>query len=1050
MAKESASTGQPERSDRPALLSRRSLFFLLLILLLLALLSMAALVARQRFLTRGRPESLPEPIEHASVSPYGINVAMLDWGEVQRDLALARIAAAGFRWIKQPVSPGDEERFGPLLDAADGLGVEVVPLLDGDPATNYAPPADPADWALFAGRFAARYGERIRYYQIWDEPNLGGHWGGQPVNPADYAALLAAAHNAITAADPDAVIIAAALAPTEESGPENLSDLDYLAALYELGADAYFDVAAGKPYGFYSGPEDRRVDRDRFNFSRLILLQEVMEAHGDAGSALWAGNMGWNALPEAWNGAPSVWGATDPATQAAYTREAYGRAAAEWPWAGVLFLENYAPAAPPDDPRWGFALVDSELTPRSTLLEGRFPEIIPNFQRPDPEIQSYQGGWRFDPSFGADISQSGDRLQVDFEGTDFGLRVRRGDYRAYLYISIDGQPANLLPADERGAYLALTSPDQRADDLVVVPVAHRLAPGRHTAEIVAERGWDQWALAGFSAANLPDQRPYRWALAVLSSLVLGLAAGTVWSGRGLDWGGLRTLMKRLGRTGQVVLTAAVAALFALSGWLTWLDPAGGAFRRLGDGPATVLAAAVAALFYLSPWLLLNIASGLALFLLILWRLEFGLALIVLCAPFYVYPKPLMGFRFSMVELVTVMTVVAWVLNALQKLRDRYQGNRNCHSDEQSEEESLSSTPAQVQDDMSIRWRSLSLLDMAVGFFVLVATVSLLFTERLDVASNEWRVVVLEPVLFYLLLRAVKLDKRGLWRVVDAFVLGGVIVALLGLFWYATGSHIITAEGGLPRLRSIYGSPNNVGLYLGRVIPLLLAVALSGRGRRRWLYALGLLPALAAALLSFSKGALLLGLPVGIGLVLLCWRGRKAARVLGVLVVLAVIALLIVSQIPALAGRLSLSGATTDFRVSLWKASAAMIADHPWTGVGMDNFLYEYRGRYIRPEAWQEPSLSHPHNLVLDFWSRLGILGLAAMIWLQVAFWGEALGRFRGTPTGSRSSRPLLIGLIGAMGATLAHGLVDQSYFLIDLAYAFMLMVGLVGLPAGDS
>ena len=44
----------------------------------------------------------------------------------------------------------------------------------------------------------------------------------------------------------------------------------------------------------------------------------------------------------------------------------------------------------------------------------------------------------------------------------------------------------------------------------------------------------------------------------------------------------------------------------------------------------------------------------------------------------------------------------------------------------------------------------------------------------------------------------------------------------------------------------------------------------------------------------------------------------------------------------------------------------------------------------------------------------------------------------------------MTGLIGSMGATLAHGLVDQSYFLIDLAYAFMLAAGLVALLASRS
>jgi O-antigen ligase len=214
--------------------------------------------------------------------------------------------------------------------------------------------------------------------------------------------------------------------------------------------------------------------------------------------------------------------------------------------------------------------------------------------------------------------------------------------------------------------------------------------------------------------------------------------------------------------------------------------------------------------------------------------------------------------------------------------------------------------------------------------------------------------------------------------------------------------------------------------------------------RKRLYGLALLPTLAAAALSFSKGAILLGLPVGIGLVL-ARSGRKAMTLMGGLVILVVIGLLLSSMIPALSDRLSLAGATSDFRVSLWKASADMIGDHPWTGVGLDNFLYAYRGRYIRPEAWQEPDLSHPHNIVLDFWTRLGVVGLAAGVWIQVAYWRLAIRLARHPKRISIPTGALMTGLIGSMGATLAHGLVDQSYFLIDLAYAFMLAAGLPGL-----
>jgi O-antigen ligase len=118
----------------------------------------------------------------------------------------------------------------------------------------------------------------------------------------------------------------------------------------------------------------------------------------------------------------------------------------------------------------------------------------------------------------------------------------------------------------------------------------------------------------------------------------------------------------------------------------------------------------------------------------------------------------------------------------------------------------------------------------------------------------------------------------------------------------------------------------------------------------------------------------------------------------------------------------------------------MFRDHPWLGVGPDNFLYQYRGRYILPSAWQEPHLSHAHNLLLSYATRLGIVGLVVGVWLQVAFWRRALTLQRIV---HRDRRALVLGLMGSMAYTLAHGLVDASIFFVDLAFAFLLTLGLV-------
>jgi O-antigen ligase len=117
----------------------------------------------------------------------------------------------------------------------------------------------------------------------------------------------------------------------------------------------------------------------------------------------------------------------------------------------------------------------------------------------------------------------------------------------------------------------------------------------------------------------------------------------------------------------------------------------------------------------------------------------------------------------------------------------------------------------------------------------------------------------------------------------------------------------------------------------------------------------------------------------------------------------------------------------------------MALDHPWLGVGLDNFLYEYRTRYVLPAAWEELNLSHPHNVVLDFWTRLGLLGLAVGLWLMVAGFRAGWRAWRRTANADR--RALLLGLLASLVATAAHGLIDNSIFLVDLAFIFMLTLG---------
>ncbi|MCA9916300.1 MAG: O-antigen ligase family protein [Anaerolineales bacterium] len=1010
-----------------------------LFLALISLLAIGALQFRHNFLTRGIPDGLPEPVNFGGVQP-GLNVALSQYDDAALADNLQQIADLGVRFVKQPFYFSEDYDWAAadrLVTAVSSQNLTLVPLLDGNPSDNFAP-VDTAVFAQWTADFATRYADTIQFYIIWDEPNLASHWGNQPPNADDYGALLSAAASAIRAADSDAVIVAAPLAPTVETGPDNLADHLFLQQLYETDAADAFDIAAAKPYGFNSPPDDRTVANETLNFSRLILLREVMLRNGDGHKAIWAGNWGWNSLPADWPGAPSIWGEVNATQQAAYTIAALERARLEWPWLGVAFLENWEPDALPNDPRWGFSVKGSEVatTLQTTLAEQNTAVAQPGFHlaQANNPAQIYEGNWEFSPEFGADIGQQpddvllGDKVTFTFYGTDLGLRVRRANFRARFYITIDGQPANALPRDENGAMLILTSAVKSDDYLATEPVARNLAPGVHTAQIIASRGWDQWALNGFSVGYQPDEPWYRWGIWILAGtavLSLILATRTSRQANWSDWfGRQRQRFVALQASWQLGVTAVTAALVFLAGWFTWAEQMGGLYRRLGDGGQLALTAAVASIYYVTPTFFLYAAALAILFVLIYWRPVWGLVLIAFCFPFYVAPaaKPILNYRFSPIEVFTLVTFAAYATNRLTHHLSR------------------------IKNQLPITNYQLRSTDYGVLALTALATASLFFTNRVDVASNEWRVVILEPALFYWVLRGTKPKPGEMWRILDGFVLGGLVVALYGLWQIGFArEELITAEGGLLRLRSIYGSPNNVALYLGRVVPLMGAMALLGskqiHGRRWWLYTAVLLPTLLAFLLTFSKGGLFLGLPAAFVIIFWQWQvvnGRKTWPWLLVFGAMGVAGLVAIEQIPALAGRLSLTGETGVFRLSLWQASLNMVRDHPWFGVGLDNFLYEYRGRYILESAWRDPNLSHPHNLFLDFATRIGLPGLLVGLWL-IGNLARTLWQLR--PHVSAEWLPVVVGLGAALADMVAHGLVDHSFFLVDLAFAFYLLVG---------
>jgi len=308
-------------------------------------------------------------IRHADVSPFGVNVFLEQEAEpAKRERVVQMAAAAGFTWLRQEFpwedieihGKGDFtdrrhqpqrsawEKYDHIVDLAEQYDMELIVRLSNPPAWTRAqgdaigakaPPDNVQDYADFVRAVVSRYQGRVRYYQLWNEPNCCQEWGLQPIDPEAYTRLLKAGAAAARAADPNVVIIAGALAATIDLQPDmqpaalnSFNDLLFLQRMYDAGAAPYFDIVAVQGYGLYSGPTDRRMHPRVINISRHGFIRDLMVKHGDAAKPIWIAEMNWNAAP------PDVdprYGRVTLAQQAAYLPLAFERIRHEWPWIGV-------------------------------------------------------------------------------------------------------------------------------------------------------------------------------------------------------------------------------------------------------------------------------------------------------------------------------------------------------------------------------------------------------------------------------------------------------------------------------------------------------------------------------------------------------------------------------------------------------------------------------------------------------------------------------------------------------------------------------------------
>jgi O-antigen ligase len=341
-------------------------------------------------------------------------------------------------------------------------------------------------------------------------------------------------------------------------------------------------------------------------------------------------------------------------------------------------------------------------------------------------------------------------------------------------------------------------------------------------------------------------------------------------------------------------------------------------------------------------------------------------------------------------------------------------------------------------------------DLWVVLLLGSATMSLFWVlpEGRGEALRVWRWLIVEPIIWFLLVRHARAQGLTIQLLQQGLVITGAIVAGLGILqfvgvdlvpWLGSKrafSDNVVATGNIRRVASVYGHANNVGLFLERVWPFALVGVLGMRPQLNWRWA-GIGMIALGIVFSFSRGA---WMSIALATFLLAIWHVQQQRSLPIVRI--VIGMLVIGVVIGLGTLLARGGSigSIDARWLLWQESVTWLMQRPW-GLGLGQFYFYHNPEYGRSImdvsliGTSEQYASHPHNVVLDTWLNLGPVGLIALVGMLVHLVRRSV-LYSGVNRVMRAAGVMLV-------AAFVHGMVDQFWFVADLMYCFWLAAAMI-------
>jgi len=360
------------------------------------------------------------------------------------------------------------------------------------------------------------------------------------------------------------------------------------------------------------------------------------------------------------------------------------------------------------------------------------------------------------------------------------------------------------------------------------------------------------------------------------------------------------------------------------------------------------------------------------------------------------------------------------------------------------------------------------LNLPILIFSLTILISLFQTNSLYDSFNEIALWGSYFLLYFIVISSIN-NKKWIFIILKVVLLAASIAAIYCIFqFYGLDFSFWRKIGGRGSLFSTFGNPNYLAGHLAAVIPLVfflfclqkvkfkkiileLIIALLYTSllmtlcRGAWIALVGSIVVMLGAIYLFKRRALTF------------FRPNKS-WLISLILVLLVISVIYstpnplnpekISVTQRVAATIEKGSSSMQTRFLIWLSSLETIRQSPFLGKGIGTYGIHYpssQGAVLNQERYQKyiPYTNksiNAHNDYLHIGGEVGIIGLAAFLWVIFCFYKNTLnGLLRSQ---NRERIFLLIGFIGVVTVLLIQSLFSFPFHIISNGMLFWLILGL--------